>query len=213
MNKKLLLAIAALLGPWLPPAAMAAGSTSYFPHSYVSTARLTVAGSSVSLFAFQNTSSGVDVVIRKIEISNASTATVTGGTMQFWVYASTQITHSAAITTNYEYAAALIAQPSYISVSSAPTGVLYEGDSSTVTSAASALAGVPPIIRPLYVNNDETATTLLTDSWGADEALNAAGPLVLNAGANRGIVINQKRLGTSDFTAGSVLIRIFYTTR
>lgn len=212
MLKKTLFALAVLLASQLP----AAASTGTPPlKTYVSTVRVTlpVVATSSAIYALQNTDANVDVVIRRIEISNASTMTVTGGTMQFWVYASTQITHSAAITSNYGYGAALTSQPSFVTVSSAPTGILVEGDASILT-VGGALSGVPPIIRPLYVNNDEAAVTLLTDSW-SDEDPNGenAGLIVLNHGANRGIAIQQKRLGTADFAAGSVLVRVFYNVR
>ncbi len=185
------------------------------PATYESVVRVTlpVIATSSAIYAFQNTSTGVDVVIRKIEVSNASTMTVAGGTMQFWVYASTALTHSAAVTRNYSYTSALVSQPSYVTVSTAPYAIQAEGDSSGLL-VGGALSGVPPIIRPLYVNNDEAAVTLLSDSWSErEESLGEAQPFVLPAGANRGIVIQQKRLGVSDFLAGSVLVRVLYTTR
>ncbi|MES2156151.1 MAG: hypothetical protein V4510_13535, partial [bacterium] len=151
----------------------------------------------------------------KIEVVNATTMTVTGGTMQFWVYASTSLTHSAAITGGaYGYAAALTTQPSYISISSAPTSILHEGDTVIQSQTSLLLGTTPPLLRPFYLNDDEAATTLLYDSWSDESQGTAtAGPLVLNHGANRALTIEQRRLGTTDFTAGSVLVRIFYTIR
>lgn len=211
--KKTLFVLLALLG--LAARAHAA------PATYESVVRVTlpVVATSSAIYAFQNTSTGVDVIIRKIEISNASTMTVTGGTMQFWVYASTSLTHSAAVTSNYSYTSALASQPSYVSVSTAPRNIQAEGDSS-ILSTGGALSGVPPIIRPLYVNNDEAATTLLYDAWsereesvGLGDRLEGPQPLILPSNSQRAIVIQQKRLGTADFAAGSVLVRVTYTTR
>lgn len=213
MKTKLLLLLA-LLG-------LAARAHAGPPQTYESVVRVTlpVVATSSAIYAFQNTSTDNDVLIRKIEISNASTMTVTGGTMQFWVYSSTSLTHSAAVTSNYSYIAALASQPSFVSVSTAPRNIQAEGDAS-ILSVGGALSGVPPIIRPLYINNDEAATSLLYDSWSErDESVglgankDGAQPLVLPANSQRAIVIQQKRLGTADFAAGSVLVRIFYTIR
>lgn len=211
MLKKTLFGFAALLISAAPALAV---SSQPLLKTYVSTVRVTlpVVATSSAIYAFQNTDAAVDVVIRKIEISNASTMTVTGGTMQFWVYGSTQMTHSAAVTSNYGYGAALTTQPSFVSVSSAPYNIQVEGDAAVITGGS--LSGTPALIRPLYVNNDEAAVTLLTDSW-SDEDPNGenAGLITLNHGANRGIAIVQKRLGTTDISAGSVLVRVFYNVR
>jgi|CXWL01.1.fsa_nt_gi hypothetical protein len=179
--------------------------------TYVSVVRVTATGSALAgtkLYAFQNTSATADVVIRKIEIANASTMTITGGTMQFWVYGSTQFSHSALITTGFSYSTAAASQPSFVKVSSAPLSVQYEGDAAVQVGGG--LLGTPPIIRPLYINNDEAAVALLYDSW-SEESLGHSAPLLLPKATNRGIVIDQKRLGTTDFSDGAVYIRIFYT--
>jgi len=212
--KNAIAALALLLGLAVAPAKAAP------PLTYESVVRVTlpVVATSSAIYALQNTGSN-DVVIRRIEISNASTMTVTGGTMQFWVYTSTALTHSAAVTSAYSYTSALASQPSAISVSTAPRNIQAEGDSS-ILSTGGALSGVPPIIRPLYINNDEAATSLLYDSWGESEEsiglgdrLEGPQPLLLPASANRAIVIQQKRLGTADFAAGSVLVRVTYTLK
>lgn len=208
--KNLIVLAALLLASALPAKAAP-------PLTYESVVRVTlpVVATSSAVYAFQNTSTGVGIKIHKIEISNASTMTVTGGTMQFWVYASTALTHSAAVTSNYNLTSKLVSQPSYITVSTAPTAIQAEGDSSGLLTGG-ALSGVPPIIRPFYVNNDEAATTLLTDSWNEQSEMRGertAGPqpIILAPGDNRAIVIQQKRLGTADFAAGSIYIRVVYS--
>jgi hypothetical protein len=185
------------------------------PATYESVVRVTlpVVATSSAIYAFQNTSTELDVVIRKIEISNVSTMTIAGGLAAYWVYTSTSLTHSAAVTSAYSLTAALASQPSFVSVSTAPRNIQAEGDAS-ILSVGGALSGVPPIIRPLYVNNDEAATAQLVDSWSErEDSLGAAQPLVLPANSQRAIVIQQKRLGTADIAAGSLLVKVFYTTR
>jgi hypothetical protein len=181
---------------------------------YVATVRLTPGASPSAMLAFQNTSSDLDVVVQKIEITNASTMSVTSGLMQFWVYGSTSMTHSQTLTaaSAYTYNAALGAKPSYISLSSAPVLVIYEGDSSSRTAAQmNSLSGVVgPILRPLIVNADESAAANLYDSWSNE---NPDKPLILPHASNRGLVFVKRQLGSSDYTDGQVIFRIVYTVR
>lgn len=183
------------------------------PETYVSVTRVTAGGALAKLLAFQNTSSASDVVVRKIEVSNASTVTVTGGIMQFWVYGSTSLTHSVTTTADaWTYSDVLGSAPSFISVSTAPSAIQIEGDSGILTTAASNnLSGQMPLIRPLVVNNDEAATANLFDSWTSDAV--DARPIVLPAGANRALVFEQRQVGGTDYSAGSLFFRITYTLK
>lgn len=215
MNR-LLLALAGILLPVMPALAEPAVA----PPAYVMVVRISsIPVSPARILAFQNVSTGQDVIVRRIDISNASTMTVTGGLMQFWVYASTSLVHSTTSTVqNYKLDTALAVAPAAITASTAPTIVLFENDTSTLTaSSQAALSGTAvPLIRPLFVNTDETATTSLTDGWGEDiQSSLASMPLVLPHNSSRALVIEKRQLGSSDFsvTAGAVNIRVFYTLR
>lgn len=212
MNR-LLLALAGILLPIVPALAEPAVA----PPAYVAVARITPGASPSRVFAFQNIDAGQDVIVRRIDITNSSTFTITGGLSQYWVYASTQLTHSLLTTVqNYKLDTALATAPAAIAASTAPTIVLFEGDSSTLTaSQQGALSGVSlPIIRPLAVNDDDAATSSLTDGWGEDiQSGLASMPLVLPHNSKRALVIEKRQLGTTDFTAGSVTIRVFYSLR
>lgn len=186
------------------------------PPTYVDQVRLTVPASPANVLAFQNTSAGLDVVVRRIEIVTSSTQSVTGGLMQFLVYASTQVTHSASAGKFYAYGSANASRPSHISVSTAPLSVQFEGDSAALTAAQlGAMSGALPLIRPLVVNNDEGAAANFGDAWAEESpnSPNPAGGLLLPAGANRALIFEKRQLGSSDFSAGQVIIRIFYTIR
>lgn len=207
MMKKALFALAATLALSAPVHATAA----VVP--YVNVVRVTPGAAPSKILAFQNTSTTNDVVIRRIEIANASTQTVSGGQAAYWVYLSTQLTHSAAASSFFAYGTALAAQPSYISVSTAPLLVQYEGDSAVLTGGG--LTGVPPVINPLVVDNDDAATVNRSAVWYEESQTgNApAGPLLLTKGSSRALVIEKRQGAASDFTAGSVEIRIFYTVK
>ncbi len=211
MNRYLfaLFALVGLLSP-----AVASPSTASLP-SYTAVVRLTPGASPAKVLAFQNTSASQDILVDHIEITNSSTMTVTGGLEQFWVYGSTSLTHSALTSVaTYGYNGVLVAQPAAVVMSTAPLNVQYEGDTGILTAAQQgALSGVAtPIIRPLAVNNDETATTSLSDGWTA-EALDWARPIILPRNTQRALVFEKRQLGSSDFTAGSVTIRIHYTVQ
>ena len=197
--KKLILSALALFA--LSTAAHAAP-----PLTYVHVATWTAAGAATRAFAFQNTSAGLDVIIRSIEIGNASQGTVTSGPMQFWVYGSTAVYAHGGTTqvSFYNNASANATAPSYISFSTGPVGVAYEGKQTRQL----------PIAR-LIVNADETAV-VAPDSMH-DSIVNLAPdditPLVLPQGANRALVVEQKQLGATDWTAGDLFVRIVYTVR
>jgi hypothetical protein len=213
--KKNLVVLAALVGLSLaaPSRARAVGT----PPTYVTSVRVTPGAAPTHVLAFQNTSASLDVVVRRIEVVNASTQAVTGGAEQFWVYAATSVTHSAAAGTTASYGAALASQPSYLTVSTAPTSVQLEGDSGILTTAQrNALSGALPIIAPLTVDGDESATPNMRQAaWQAEDqgGANPAGALILPAGANRAIVVEKRAGNSTDFTAGSYIIRVFYTVR
>ena len=181
---------AALLGS--PVLALAA------PADYTHTVTFTPGSAGAEVLGFQNVSDDQDVEIKRIEVSHASTMTVTGGLMQYWVFASTAMTHSDAAGYTHSYRAALASLPAAVNVSTAPTSVTFEEDC--------------PLFRPFVVNNDETATAQFSDVWAYD-AEGANGPILLPKGSDRGIVFEQRRLGTADITAGTILVRILYTVR
>ncbi len=167
---------------------------------YVATATFTpgVVGSQV--LAFQNTSSSQRVEVVRIDLSNAQDgAAITGGLMQFWIYASTAMTHGGTTQTkNQALVSANASAPSAISISTGPVRVTYENSSAT--------SGALPILRPLIVNDDEAATTNFADSWTALE--NA--PINLPAGANRGLIFEQRNLNATLVAAGVLQARIVY---
>lgn len=187
------------------------------PTTYVHSVRITPGAQPIHVLAFQNTSANIDVLVHKIEVIGASTQAVTGGLMQFWVYASTSLTHSVAAGVTASYGSANASQPSYLSVSTAPVSVLLEGDTGILTTAQrNALSGTAlPLIPPLRASSEETATSGLYDSWSAEnqDAQNPSGPLVLPKNANRALVMEKRMSAASDFAVGLLQIRVFYTIR
>lgn len=193
--KKKLLVLLAVLGFALPAAAIVSPT-------YVAIATFTPSGADAVVAAFQNTSASKDVRIVSIEISGASTGTYTGGLMQFFVYGSTVVTAGSTVQTSvYAATSANASLPSGISFSLSPTSIQYENKKTMQL----------PLIRPLIVNNDETATANFRDAWftpGGDAEI-----LQLPHGSSRAIVFVQKRLGTVDITDGRVMLVITYTTK
>lgn len=193
--KKTLLGLVAILGLALPASAIVSPT-------YVSVVKFTPGGADAKVLAFQNASAKVDVRVLRVEVSAASTGTYTGGLMQFWVYGSTVITHSDTTTaSSYTYASANGASPASIYTSTAPLNVQYE------SKAASQL----PLFRPLIVNNDETAAANFKDEYIAEGGDSEV--LLLPKGSSRGLVFEQRRLGTADITDGTVMVRIVYTAK
>ena len=219
MKKLLLAQIGLLLGMAVSARASNWPVSPVLPN-YVTEAQITLGASNASpskVFAFQNTASGQDVIIDRIEVINASTGVaVTSGLMQFWVYPSTSMTHSDTATSivTHGYGAALAAVPAAVVASTAPLNVQYERDSGILTTAQqNNLTGTSlPIIRPLVINDDETATLNLFDVWAA-EAPDYDLPIVLPKGSNRGLVFEKRQVGATDYTAGTFIIRILYTVR
>jgi hypothetical protein len=200
--KNAIVALALLLGLAVAPAKAATYN--------IAIATWTAGGSATKALAFQNTSSSLDVEVIKIEVSNAQDgAAITGGLMQFWVYASTSLVHGGTSQTlGHSLRAANTALVSAVSLSTGPVTVVYENNSAT--------KGALPILRPLIINNDEAATANFVDSWAAPAS--DRGPLftesiLLPAGANRGIVLEQKNLAATSVTAGVVMARIHYLVK
>ena len=199
-----------------PRLAFAAAAPSYAPLTYVSEVLISSApGAGKALYALQNTGTG-DVLIRKIEIADASTTTIASGQMAFWVYASTSFAVASStsvsvstLTWTYGYKAPLLAQASDITVSTAPLNWQVEGDTGQLCGNGQSCQ--PPLLRPLYVSGSNTATTFLFDSW-SDEDAGIISPLVLNAGANRAIIIVQEG-STYSGGGGALLIRVLYNRR
>lgn len=200
--KTLLLTLAALLGP-LVPAIAAGGAPSYAPKTYVSVATFTAAGNGTNAFAFQNVSAGEDVRVLKVELTSVTSGTVTSGLMQFWLMGSTVVTAgSTGAVSLYDYATPNAAAPASISASVAPTGVVYEGKQ----------GGQLPFDRALIVNPDETATSNFRDELSFTAPADGA-EFILPHGSNRAVVLLQKQFGTTDFSAGTLMVRVLYTVK
>jgi hypothetical protein len=197
--KKTMLALVALLG--LSLAAAPAARADYYG---VVVATWTAGGSATKALAFQNTSTTQSVEILRIEVANATNGSaITGGAMMFWVYASTAMTHGGTSQRlNYALSSANASLPSAISASTGPVNVAYENNTTS--------KGALPILRPLFVNNDEAATSLLSDTWSAEGDSFLSGAIILPAGANRGIVLEQQNLVATSVSQGVVAARIFY---
>ncbi len=196
MNKiKLLLALMALALPTMAKAER-------IP-TYVAIATWTAGGSTTKAFAFQNTSSTRDVVIIKIALVPTTSGTVTSGPMNFYVYASTNMTHGGLSQVSAgSYNTPNWTAPSFVSVSTGPTNVVYENKDTYQ---------LPLTI--IGANPDETGTPLMNviDN-GVDLPAEDQG-IVLPKGQNRGIVIEQKQFGASDYTAGTMAAKIIYIIR
>lgn len=167
---------------------------------YVAVATWTAGGTGTNAVAFQNTDSGRSVRVLKIEVSNVSNSAITGGVMQFWVMGATVATAGGTSQVSfYDTQAANVTAPSYVSFSTGPVGVVFEGKQTRQL----------PIARPLIVNDDEAATISLWDSTSPSDYPRSE--FLLPAGSNRAIVLRQMQLGATDFTAGILMARIFYT--
>lgn len=210
--KKTVFALVALLG-------LSLGAHAAPPAYRTTVVRVTPGASPAYVLAFQNTSSDIDVEVHRVVVSAASTMTVTSGAMQFWVYVSTSLTHSAAAGKYFSHESALASQPSYISASTAPLSVQLEGDSGILTAAQRhSVAGALPVIRPIHVNPDEGATGLFDDasdlSTDSADSWTASGrPIKLPRGSNRAIVIEKRQLASSDFTDGQVYLKIVWVAK
>lgn len=193
---KLLLALIAVTLPVMAKAERIA--------TYVSVATFTVGGTGTNAYAFQNTSTSRDVVIVKINIAPISGGTVTSGPMNFWVMPSTTIVHGG---TSQVYSGSYNSvgwtQPSGISASTGPVGVLYEGPRGAY--------GLPLAI--IGVNPDETGTPVVNIlENGLDLPVEDQG-IVLPKNQSRGIVLQQKQFGATDWTAGVVMVKVTYILR
>lgn len=170
---------------------------------YVHTATLTVAGTGTNSFAFQNTSATRDVLVRNITILPTSSATVISGPITYWVLLSTQMGHGGLTQVSFNaMSAPNITSPSFISASTGPTSILFEGNQ------ASQLP-----ISIIGVNPDETASPIVAVHGSGFDAQNEDQELVLPKGRNRGFVLQQKQYGATDWTAGVVFIRVVYSIR
>lgn len=201
--KKTVLALVALLG--LSLAAPVVARADYYG---VAIATWTAGGNGTKSVAFQNISTTQDVEVLRIEVSNAQDGSaITGGLQAYWVYASTVMTHGGTSQRlHYGLRDANASLPSALSFSTGPVNVVYENNSAS--------KGAMPLIRPLFVNNDETATTALTDSWSSDTEPQSTGStklgILLPANTNRGIVLEQRNMANTSVTAGVVQARIVY---
>jgi len=189
MLKKTLFALVAFLALSIP-----AQAAQYYVH----TATWTAGGAGTKAFAFQNTGTN-DVEIVSVEIGGASVGTVTSGIMQFLVKTSTSLTHGGTSQVSFaDSKSANASAPSYISASTGPVNVQYEGKILGTSQLA--------ISSPLLVNPDEAASANFTDKLSIPS-------LFLPAGANRAVVLEQKQQGGTDWTAGILFARIVYIVR
>lgn len=196
MKKTLLLAaLAALLGAGRAHAY----SAPYTPQTYVSVSTFMPGAAGAKLWAFQNTSTTLDVRVLKLEVTGFSTGTVTGGLIQFRVYGSTAITHGGTSQVGfYDAQSALASAPSYVTVSTGPVNV--------------ALESPWPILRPLFVNNDEAATANLSDGYTGWTPADA-GELILLHNTQRGIVLEQRNMAATNIADGPLFVRVVYTVK
>jgi len=138
----------------------------------------------------------------------SSGATVTSGGMQFWIMTSTKVTHGGTSQVSFHSrTAANATAPSYISVSTGPVAVLYEGKQS----------GQLPV-STILVNLDESAVFNPAPSSGEfvpteRPDMAATQRLRLPKGANRAIVLEQRQLGATDWTAGVAFLRVVVTVK
>ena len=169
------------------------------PQTYISVATFTAGGDAANVWAFQNTSTTLDVRVLKIEVSNASTEAVSGGLMQFWLYGSTVVTHGGTSQVGgYGQTTANATLPTYVSVSTGPVSVTYEKSL--------------PLARPLISNDDETATTNLSDSLSSVAPADGQ-ELLLPHNTSRALILTQKQHNGASITAGVVMVRVLYTIR
>jgi hypothetical protein len=168
---------------------------------HVAVASWVAGGQGTKSVAFQNVSTSQTVEIVRIEVAQATEGiAITGGLMRFNVYGSTAMTHGGTAQTNhYSLRSVNTDFPSAVSLSTGPVSVTYEKGKTT--------ADAVPIIRPLFVNNDETATANFADYWQAENSLHN---IILPAGANRGVVLEQRNVNATSVTAGVLLARIVY---
>lgn len=202
--KKTLAALALIVGLSLVSARAQAAPAA--PPTYVAVATFT-ATSNAKVFAFQNTSSSLDVYIKRIEIANVhDESAITGGQVFFNVYASTQVTHGGTgRVRSFSMAGANVAQPAYITVSTGPVNVQLENLSGNSTH---------PLFRPLSINTDETATAPnLVDAYESREGSGDVSPIKLPAGANRAIVVEQRQMGGTAMDTGKIRISVEYWAR
>lgn len=193
MNKiKLLLALMALALPTMAKAERVP--------TYVAIATWTAGGANTNAFAFQNTSTTQDVTIVKLQISPVSETTVTSGPMSFYVMGSTVMTHGGTSQVSAgSYNTPNWSQPSFLSVSTGPVNVTFEGKDTRQ---------LP--LTVIGANPDETGTPLMNvidngiDVTAEDQAIR------LPKGSNRGIVLRQKQFGATDWTAGVLLVKVVY---
>jgi hypothetical protein len=174
------------------------------PPSYVVTTTFT-ATNNAKVFAFQNTSSTLDVYIRRIEVANVhDESAITGGMVQYQVFASTSLTHGGqGRIRTFSMTGANASAPSYVTASTGPVSIQYEN-----LTGGSTL----PIIKPLFVNTDDGATSNLVDSYEAP-GNGEVSPLKLPAGANRAIVIEQHQLAGGAIDTGKIRIAVEYWAR
>jgi hypothetical protein len=199
MKKRIFFAVVAFLGLSALLAPMEAEAV---PNTYVSVSTFTPGGANSKPWAFQNTSADLDVEVLKFEVSSISTGIYTGGLMQFWLFASTQVTHGGTgQVASYNFASANGTAPSHVSVSTGPINVLYENKQNRQL----------PLLRPLIINNDETATSNFQD--GYTDLLADSSPLLLPRNSSRALVLEQRQLGTADITDGTVMVRVLFTVK
>lgn len=203
--KKMLWGFAAALA--LLSGAPAQASPSYSP-TFVVIATFTATGQGTIPFGFKNASSAVDVKVQKVEVFNCSTHTVSGGVMLYNIIPSTTITAGTVVQVSTYSLDRNFTYPLNVQASISPTTVVFE------TKQSSQL----PFFRPLYLNNDDAATTMLSDSWNAREGNDEPQALVFLRSENRGFVLKQEHFGvgegtSGDIVAGCVGVRVMFNAK
>lgn len=199
MRKHALIAALALACSMASPAQ---ATPSYSP-TYVAVSTFTPGAELSYPFAFKNASSLVDVKVQRIEVASCSTRTVVGGLMQFYIIPSTTITPGVVTqVSTYTYDANWT-YPLNVSASRTPTTISFEGSQSYPQ----------PFSRSLVINNDETATDHFSDAWDAREGNEEPQAMVLLKGRNRGFALQLRRLGTTDWADGCVLVKVVFTAK
>ncbi len=183
--------------------AMPAAAQHNYEPTWVAISTFTPGAALTTPFGFSNNSSTLDVYVKRVQVASCSTGTYAGGGMQYWIYASTTIiTGGTSQVSYYAYSSANATNSSNIIASTGPVGIVFEGKQSRQL----------PILRPCYINNDESSGANFQDTCFDSFAVEAEQPIKLPARAHRGLVFEQRRLGTADITDGCVMVRITYTS-
>lgn len=194
--KKTLFAIVALLGLSLPAAAQ------YGP-TFVTIATFTAPGAGNYAWALKNTSSSHAVHIKDLEVGSCNDGSVvTSGLMQFEAFMASSLVNGGTIQVSTYAHTQADSFPSNVQASTGPVTVVLEGKGAGLQN---------PVLSPFIVNPDESATANFVASKSLD--FQNTQPIILPRGGTRALALRQKKVGTSDFTAGCVYVRAAFTIK